>query len=44
AFVYRDDKRAFMFPMPIIGHWLKKGWGLYCRHSKLGNIPRIPGM
>ena len=44
AFVYRDDKRAFMFPMPIIGHWLKKGWGLYCRYSKLGKIPRIPGM
>jgi len=44
AFVYRDEKRAFMFPMPIIGHWLKKGWGSYCRYSKLGKIPRIPGM
>ena len=44
AFVYRDEKRAFMFPMPIFGHWLKKGWGSYCRHSKLGNIPRIPRM
>ena len=44
AFVYRDDKRAFMIPMPIVGHWLKKGWGVYCRYSKLGKIPRIPGM
>jgi len=44
AFVYRDDKRAFMIPMPIFGHWLKKGWGVYCRNSKLGKIPRIPGM
>jgi sulfide:quinone oxidoreductase len=44
AFVYRDDKRAAMIPMPIIGHWLKKGWGKYCRLSKLGKIPRIPGM
>ncbi len=44
AFVYRDEKRAFMIPMPIIGHWLKKGWGSYCRYSKLGKIPRIPGM
>ena len=44
AFVYRDEKRAFMLPMPIIGHWLKKGWGFYCRNSKLGKIPRIPGM
>ncbi len=44
AFVYRDEKRAFMFPLPFIGHWLKKGWGVYCRYSKLGKIPRIPGM
>ena len=44
AFVYRDDKKATMIPMPIIGHWLKKGWGKYCRLSKLGKIPRIPGM
>ncbi len=44
SFVYRDDKRAFMIPMPIVGHWLKKGWGSYCRYSKLGKIPRIPGM
>jgi len=44
AFVYRDEKRAFMFPMPIVGHILKKAWGKYCRYSKLGKIPRIPGM
>ncbi|MDQ7045209.1 MAG: FAD-dependent oxidoreductase [Sulfurimonas sp.] len=44
AMIYRDEKRAFMIPMPFIGHWLKKGWGLYCRYSKLGKIPRIPGM
>lgn len=44
AFVYRDDKKAKMIPMPVFGHWLKKGWGLYCRLSKLGRIPRIPGM
>lgn len=44
SFVYRDDKKAFMIPMPLVGHWLKKGWGVYCRYSKLGKIPRIPGM
>lgn len=44
AFVYRNDKRGLMIPMPIFGHWLKKGWGWYCRNSKLGRIPRIPGM
>ena len=44
AFVYRDEKRGLMIPMPFIGHWLKKGWGLYCRYSKLGKIPRLPGL
>lgn len=44
AFVYRDDKRGMMIPMPIFGHWLKKGWGWYCRNSKLNKIPRLPGL
>jgi len=44
AFVYRDNKGGKMIPMPIIGHWMKKGWGWYCKNSKLGRIPRIPGM
>ena len=44
AFVYRDSKSAKMIPMPLVGHWMKKGWGWYCRNSKLGKIPRIPGM
>jgi len=44
AFVYRNHKGGKMLPMPIIGHWLKKGWGWYCKNSKLGKIPRIPGM
>ena len=44
SFIYRDNKRAFMLPMPIIGHWLKKGWGIYCKLSKLNKIPRVPGI
>ena len=44
AFVYRDDKGGKMIPLPIVGHWMKKGWGWYCKNSKLGKIPRIPGM
>ena len=44
AFVYRNNKGGKMIPMPVVGHWLKKGWGWYCRNSKLGKIPRIPGM
>ncbi|MBD3800590.1 MAG: FAD-dependent oxidoreductase [Campylobacterales bacterium] len=42
GFVFRDDKKAFMMPMPVLGHWMKKGWGWYCRHTKLGKIPRLP--
>ncbi len=44
AFVYRDDKGGKMIPLPLVGHWMKKGWGWYCRNSKLGKIPRLPGM
>jgi sulfide:quinone oxidoreductase len=41
AFVYRDDKGGKMIPLPVIGHWMKKGWGWYCKQTKLGKIPRI---
>ncbi len=44
GFVYRDDKKAFIIPLPIVGHWLKRLWGEYCRLSKLGKFPRLPGM
>jgi sulfide:quinone oxidoreductase len=44
AFVHRNDKGGTMIPLPVIGHWMKKGWGWYCKNSKLGKIPRIPGM
>jgi sulfide:quinone oxidoreductase len=44
AFVYRSDKRGLMIPMPVVGHWMKKGWGWYYKNSKLNKIPRIPGM
>ncbi len=44
AFVYRDNKGGKMIPLPVVGHWMKKGWGWYCKNSKLGKIPRIPGM
>jgi sulfide:quinone oxidoreductase len=44
GFIYRDDTKAFMIPLPIVGHWLKRLWGKYCRLSKLGKIPRLPGI
>ena len=43
ALVLRNDKRAVMIPLPIIGHHLKKLWGWYYKASKLRKIPRIPG-
>ena len=44
VFVYRDGKGSKMFPMPLVGHWMKKGWGWYCRNSKQNKFPRLPGM
>lgn len=43
-YTYRDDKKAKLIPLPVIGHWLKKGWGFYWKYSKLRRLPRIPGM
>ncbi len=43
SLIYRDSKREFSVPIPLVGHWLKKGWGRYYRLSRLGKIPRIPG-
>jgi len=44
AFVVRNHKRDFILPLPIIGHWMKRGWGFYYKNSKLRRMPRIPGM
>ncbi|MFK5856376.1 MAG: FAD-dependent oxidoreductase [Bacteroidota bacterium] len=44
AFVIRKADFDMILPMPIVGHWLKKGWGFYYKYSKLGMLPRIPGM
>ena len=44
AFVFRNGQRAFMIPMPIVGHWMKKGWGTYSKLTKTGKFPRLPGM
>jgi sulfide:quinone oxidoreductase len=44
AFVFRNGNKAFMIPLPIVGHWMKKGWGVYSRLSKTGQFPRLPGL
>ncbi len=44
AFVFRNGSKAIMIPMPIVGHWMKKGWGVYARLTKIGKFPRLPGI
>jgi sulfide:quinone oxidoreductase len=44
GFVLRDERKATLIPLPIIGHWMKIGWGWYYKMSKMGYIPRIPGI
>ncbi len=44
ALISRTIKKESMIMLPIVGHWLKKAWGLYYKNSKLKRIPRIPGM
>ena len=44
AFIKRTKDSETIIPLPIVGHWMKKGWGFYYKNSKLGRMPRIPGM
>ncbi len=44
AYVHRDEKVERMVPLPVVGHWLKKGWGAYFKASKRRQVPRLPGM
>lgn len=44
AFVFRNDRKSFLLPMPVVGHWMKKGWGTYSKMTKIGQFPRLPGM
>lgn len=44
AIIFRNSKKAFVIPLPIIGHWMKKAWGNYAKWTKLKMFPRLPGM
>jgi sulfide:quinone oxidoreductase len=44
AWVHRDSRVERMVPLPLLGHWLKKGWGAYFKASKRRQVPRLPGM
>ena len=42
--VYRGRTRNVVIPLPIVGHPMKQAWGRYARLTKLGRIPRLPGL
>ena len=44
AYVHRDETKEQMIPLPVVGHWMKKGWGAYFKASKRNQVPRLPGM
>jgi len=44
AYVHRDTEKEQMVPLPVVGHWMKKGWGAYFKLSKKKLFPRLPGM
>ncbi|GEJ56506.1 NAD(P)/FAD-dependent oxidoreductase [Anaeromyxobacter diazotrophicus] len=44
AYVHRDGRGERMIPLPVVGHWLKKGWGGYYKLSKKKLVPRLPGL
>jgi len=44
AYVHRDERTERMVPLPVVGHWMKKGWGAYFKASKRRQVPRLPGM
>lgn len=43
AFVFRNHRKAFIIPLPIVGHWLKRGWGSYAKMSKIGIKGHLSG-
>ncbi len=44
ALVHRTEAKEQMIPLPVVGHWMKKGWGAYFKASKRKQVPRLPGM
>jgi sulfide:quinone oxidoreductase len=44
VYVHRDERKERMIPLPVVGHWMKKGWGAYYKLSKRRLVPRLPGM
>lgn len=43
AFVFRNINTSFIIPMPVIGHWMKRGWGTYSKITKVGILRHFSG-
>lgn len=43
-YVVRNSKRELAIPLPVVGNWLKRGWGWYARVTKAYRVPRLPGL
>ncbi len=41
AMVYRKGEKDWIIPLPIVGHWLKKAWGVYFKWSKMQKLVNI---
>ena len=44
AYVHRDAEKEQLVLLPLLGHWMKQGWGAYFKASKRRQVPRLPGM
>jgi len=40
--VYRNDEKAIFLPIPVLGHYLKKLWGMHFKLVKLKKLPKLP--
>jgi len=40
--VYRNDKKAIFLPIPIIGHYFKRLWGMQFKLVKMKKLPKLP--
>lgn len=43
-YVVRTMKHEYAIPLPIVGNWLKRGWGWHARVTKAYRVPRLPGL
>ncbi len=43
AFIFRNTNKSFIIPLPVVGHWMKRGWGTYAKITKTGILRHFSG-